>query len=164
MIHPWALVGAPPEHREYRDTPGLAPHIDPLARIEAFCTIDAGINEATSIGARTWLMKHTHVGHDAVIGERCELAPGCIVGGHVQIGDEVRVGMGAIFKPFVKVGDGARIGCGSVVISNVPAGEVWAGNPARCIHPVEAPQNESEVEGWQQVGSPVDPVWPWIHA
>jgi UDP-3-O-[3-hydroxymyristoyl] glucosamine N-acyltransferase len=31
----------------------------------------------------------------------------------------------------VTIGEGALIGAGSVVTRNVPAGEVWAGNPAR---------------------------------
>lgn len=132
-IHRLALIGDPPEHRDHRDSPGLPPMIDDSARIEAFVSVDAGLAAPTRIWHDVWLMKHCHVGHDAVIGPRCELAPGCIVGGHVTIGKDVRVGMGATFKPFVTVGDGARIGCGAVVISNIPAGEIWAGNPARCI-------------------------------
>jgi acyl-[acyl carrier protein]--UDP-N-acetylglucosamine O-acyltransferase len=34
-------------------------------------------------------------------------------------------------KPLVTIGDGAIIGGGSVVTKDVPAHEVWAGNPAR---------------------------------
>jgi acyl-[acyl carrier protein]--UDP-N-acetylglucosamine O-acyltransferase len=132
-IHPTAVIGDPPEHRDHRDQPGRPPMIHHSARVEAFVTVDAGIRAATEIGPRTWLMKRCHVGHDAYIGSDCELAPGCIVGGHVVIEDRVRVGMGAIFKPFVEIGAGARIGCGAVVLQNVPPGEVWAGNPARCI-------------------------------
>ena len=133
-IDPQAVIGEPPEMRTWADgMPMQAPVIHPMARLEAFVTVDAGLEEPTRIGAFTWLMKHVHVGHDAQIGENCEFAPHCSVGGHVVIEDGVRVGQGALFKPFVRVGKGARIGMGAVVIRDVPPGEVWAGNPARRI-------------------------------
>lgn len=136
-IHTTAVVGDPPESREWHTgDPTYAPEVDPTARIEALVTVDAGLEDATRIGARTLLMKKVHIGHDAQVGTDCELAPLTSVGGHVQIGDRVRVGQAAVFKPFVTIGDGARIGCGAVVISDVPAGEVWAGNPARKIRDI----------------------------
>jgi acyl-[acyl carrier protein]--UDP-N-acetylglucosamine O-acyltransferase len=151
VIHPTAVIGDPPESREFFGR-GVPPMISPQARIEAFVTVDAGTKHATFVGDRTWLMKHVHVGHDAWIDSDCELAPHCSVGGHVTIERRVRVGQGAIFKPFVTVGVGARIGMGAVVIRDVPAGEVWAGNPARCIHAAsEQMHNDSEVAGWEQV-------------
>jgi acetyltransferase-like isoleucine patch superfamily enzyme len=130
-IHPWAVIGDPPEHRDHRDRPGLQPVIDPSARIEAFVTVDAGITDATAIGARAWLMKHVHVGHDAHIGEGCELAPGTVIGGHAHLENNVRCGIGVLIRPFIRVGAGARLGAGAVVVKDVPAGEVWVGNPAR---------------------------------
>lgn len=132
MISPLAVIGEPPEHREHRhQTMGRYPEIHASAIVEALCTVDAGIEEPTTIGPRSWLMKGCHVGHDAQIGADCELAPHCSVGGHATLGNGVRVGQGATFKPFVTVGDGSRIGMGAVVIRDVPAGETWAGNPAR---------------------------------
>lgn len=127
-----AVIGHAPESRDWKpDDPTFAPHVRNGARVEAYVTIDAGLRAPTTIGQRTWVMKGCHIGHDAVIGDDCELAPHCVVGGYVQIGNGVRVGIGAVFKPFVKVGKGARVGMGAVVISDIPAGEVWAGNPAR---------------------------------
>ncbi len=132
-IHPTAYIGELPESREWDATTmgyGIHPVIHPEARIEAYCTVDAGTERATSIGARSWLLKGCHVGHDAIIGDDCELAPHCSVGGHVTIGNGVRVGQGALFKPYVTVGDGARIGMGAVGIRDGPADDVLAGNPA----------------------------------
>jgi UDP-N-acetylglucosamine acyltransferase len=131
-IHETALIGEPPEHRDWKPgDPVYPPQIDPTARIEAYVTVEQGLRTPTKVGANAWLMSKVHVGHDAVIGDGCELAPMTSVGGHVQLGRNVRVGMGATFKPFVKVGDGARIGMGAVVVKDVPPGEVWAGCPAR---------------------------------
>jgi acyl-[acyl carrier protein]--UDP-N-acetylglucosamine O-acyltransferase len=141
-IHPTALIGQPAEHREHRarNSSGLAfasvPHmvnVDSSALLEAFVTVDAGIHEPTTIGPRTWLMKHCHIGHDAQLGADCELAPGTVIGGHAILEDGVRCGIGVLVKPFVRVGEGARLGAGAVVVKDVPAGEVWVGNPAREI-------------------------------
>ena len=43
------------------------------------------------------------------------------------------VGAGATLLPGITIGENAMIGAGSVVTKDVPAGEVWAGNPARVI-------------------------------
>lgn len=133
MIHPTAVIGDPPEMRGHQGA-GIQPCISSTARIEALVTVDAGCEMATYIGARTWLMKKVHVGHDAYVGEDCEIAPLTSIGGYVMIGNNVKVGQGATFKPHVTVGDNARIGMGAVVTKNVPAGETWVGNPARNIN------------------------------
>lgn len=154
-IDPLALIGAPPEHRDHRDRPSgehLTPDIAPTARIEAYVTVDAGVAVPTRIGERTWLMKKVHVGHDAIVGDDCEVAPLTSIGGHARIGDRVKIGQGAVFRPFVTVGDGARIGAGAVVVKDVPAGEVWAGNPARPIRRAVSGEQltTAEIDGWEE--------------
>ena len=130
MIHPLALIGDCPQHRDYKGEAGIPPVIHPTARIEAFTSVDAGTMRATVIDADVWLMKSIHVGHDTIIGARTEIAPMVSIGGWVEIGEDVRIGQGATLKPRVKVGDGARIGMGAVVIRDVPAGATVVGNPA----------------------------------
>lgn len=43
------------------------------------------------------------------------------------------VGAGSTILPGLTIGENAMIGAGSVVTKNVPAGEVWVGNPAKFI-------------------------------
>lgn len=127
-----AVIGHAPEHRDWApDDPVFRPCVEGDARIEAFVTVDSGFIGPTYIGHRVWLMKHVHVGHDAWLEDDVEIAPHSSIGGHVRLCAGVRVGQGATFKPGVIVGKNARIGMGAVVICDVPAGETWAGNPAR---------------------------------
>ena len=49
----------------------------------------------------------------------------------VVIEDDVWIGIGAIVLKGVRIGRGARIGAGAVVASDVPAGAIVAGNPAK---------------------------------
>ncbi len=51
----------------------------------------------------------------------------------VVIGDDVFIGVNALILKGVTIGDRAIIGAGSVVAKDVPADEVWAGNPARFV-------------------------------
>ena len=147
-MSPLAVIGGPPESRDFAGA-GIPPVISGGARIEAFCTIDAGTEQATTVGA-SWLMKGCHVGHDTVVGDGCELAPHACLAGFVVVGDNVRIGMGATVRNRVTVGDGARVGMGAVVTKNVPAGETWVGNPARNI----------------QTDPRVDPIWDdwWLRS
>ena len=50
-----------------------------------------------------------------------------------QIENDVWIGMGSFVKAGITIHDGAVIGMGSVVTHDVPAYEVWAGNPAKMI-------------------------------
>lgn len=117
--------------RDWDETqPLYHPIVHPEARIGAYVTVDAGFGKPTWIG-NSWLMKHVHVGHDAMIGDGVEIAPHTSVGGYAILRDGVKVGQGAVFKPKVIVSENAVIGAGAVVTKDVPANEVWVGNPAR---------------------------------
>ena len=49
------------------------------------------------------------------------------------IGENVIVGAYSLILPqCTRIGDGSIIGAGSVVTKDIPAREMWAGNPAKC--------------------------------
>lgn len=47
------------------------------------------------------------------------------------------VGAGSVILPGLTIGEGAMIGAGSVVTKNVPAGELWVGNPASFLRKID---------------------------
>jgi acetyltransferase-like isoleucine patch superfamily enzyme len=53
--------------------------------------------------------------------------------GEVIVGRDVLLGAHSTLLGPITVGDGAIIGAGAVVTKSVPAGEVWAGVPAKRI-------------------------------
>lgn len=50
-----------------------------------------------------------------------------------EIGNDVWIGSKCLIKGGVKIGDGSIVGMGSVVTHDIPAYEIWAGNPAKKI-------------------------------
>lgn len=54
----------------------------------------------------------------------------------VKIGNDVFIGAHVTILKGVTIADNAIIGAGSVVSKDVPAGEIWAGNPAKYIRKV----------------------------
>ena len=69
-----------------------------------------------------------------------------------KIGADVWIGVNAIIKSGVTIGDGAVIGAGSVVTKDIPAYEIWAGNPAHKIRdrfPEDIKKRLLEVKWWK---------------
>ncbi len=46
------------------------------------------------------------------------------------------IGAGSVVLCGIEIGENSMIGAGSVVTKNVPAGELWVGNPARFVRKV----------------------------
>ena len=83
------------------------------------------LHEGTVMGTGCTLRQSTTIG-SKVLADGTQSA--CPV-----IGDSVDIGANAVIIGPVKIGDRAVIGAGSVVVKDVPARSVVAGNPARVI-------------------------------
>lgn len=55
----------------------------------------------------------------------------------IKIMKGASIGAGAVILGGVTIGENAMIGIGSVVTKDVPAGEVWVGNPAHFLKKVD---------------------------
>lgn len=52
----------------------------------------------------------------------------------IIIEDRVFIGAGSTVLKGVRIGENSVVGAGSVVVKDIPANEVWAGNPARFLY------------------------------
>lgn len=94
------------------------------------------IGNHVNIGADCVIMDHDAHSLDAAhrrayATDRLHIATAPVV-----IGDDVLLGARCTVLKGVTVGVGSVVGAGSVVTRDIPAGEVWAGNPARFIRKI----------------------------
>ncbi len=101
--------------------------------IGASSCIDRGLLEDTVIGEGTHIDNLCHIGHNCRIGAHVVMAAFAGVSGSSEVGDGVQFGGRVGLKDHVRVGAGARIAAGAAVLSDVPAGETWAGYPSKPI-------------------------------
>ena len=137
-LSPFSVVGATPQlHGE--NSPSSESHGPRLICGEKNifregCTISLGSSVGgglTRIGKGNLFMHHSHVGHDARLGDRCTLANGVSLAGHVELGDQVTVGGHAGVHQFVRIGRLAFIAAGAMVSNDIPPYCLAAGDRAR---------------------------------
>ena len=98
----------------------------------------AGVRFTNSIavGAFSVLNLNATIGHDVIIGDYCNVAPGANLSGYVHLHDGVWVGTGAAINQGqpgarLEIGANTMIGSGSVVVKSCEANSVYVGIPAK---------------------------------
>jgi putative colanic acid biosynthesis acetyltransferase WcaB len=94
------------------------------------------VHDETVLGRDCWLRHCTTLG--------VKIARDGTLSGAPILGERVSVGAHSVVLGPIRIGDDAVIGSGSVVVKDVPAGVVVAGNPARIIHAAEQPNAGGE--------------------
>jgi acetyltransferase-like isoleucine patch superfamily enzyme len=96
------------------------------------------IGDNCKLGAYTFVPKGVTIGNNVFIGPRVGFTndkyPKAVGEWKVRetiVEDDVSIGSGSTIVCGVKLGKDCKIGAGSVVTKDVPAGEVWFGNPAK---------------------------------
>jgi sugar O-acyltransferase (sialic acid O-acetyltransferase NeuD family) len=117
LVHPAAVV---PE----------SAYIEPGSVLHAGTILTADIR----LGAHVAVMPGVILTHDVDAGDGVTFGSAANVAGGVTIERGAYIGAGALLREGVTVGAGALVGMGAVVTRPVPAGQVWAGVPARPWH------------------------------
>ncbi|EKF43755.1 UDP-3-O-[3-hydroxymyristoyl] glucosamine N-acyltransferase [Nitratireductor indicus C115] len=99
--------------------------------IGANTTVDRGALTDTIIGQGTKIDNLVQVAHNVKIGRSCVIAGHCGLSGSVTLGDFVMLGGRVGIADHIKIGSGAQLAASSGVMTDVPAGERWAGSPAQ---------------------------------
>ena len=136
-IGPYCIIGYPAEHKEYWNEDCGKVIIGKNCVITGHVTIDAGTTRPTHIMDNCWLLKHSHVGHDALIGPNSTISCGAKVGGHAGTGHNVNIGLNACIHQWIFVPEGCMVGMNSTITKKTPLQPFrkYAGSPARDIGP-----------------------------
>lgn len=123
---------------------GVGPHrhatvVHPSVHVPASCTVGDGsvllagvaLTADVTIGRSVVCMPNVVLTHDDVVEDFATLTAGVLLAGWVRIGSRAYVGMGATVRERTSVGRDAVVGMGAAVVRDVPAGQTWAGVPAR---------------------------------
>ncbi len=111
-----------------------------LMGIDLPLEVDAGPGLIVYHGVGLVVHESCVLGSNVVLRQGCTLGAGRSEGSDLapSVGDDVELGVGCIVLGGIHLGDGCTVGAGSVVLEDVPAGAVVAGNPARVIRTADS--------------------------
>lgn len=101
--------------------------------IGANTTIDRGSIRDTVIGEGAKIDNLVQIAHNVVIGRHCVVVSQSGISGSTTLGDFAVTGGQAGLTGHLKIGAGAQIGAKAGLMTDVPAGEKWAGSPAQPV-------------------------------
>lgn len=115
--------------------------IHPSAAIADRCEIGDGtyiaaqavISADATIGRFVLINYGASVGHDAVLDDFSQAAPGARLNGNCRLHARAFVGSNAVLVERVEVGEGARVGACAAVLESVEANSTVVGVPARRV-------------------------------
>lgn len=143
-IGPYCVIGFPAEWKG-REGENKGVVIRKGARLTGLVTVDAGVEKQTFIGENCYLMKHSHIGHDAYLFDDVTVSCGAKIGGHSVIGYKVNIGLNAVIHQKIAIPEGCMIGASAFIgkKTKMLPFRKYAGVPAKDIGSNESIRNIS---------------------
>lgn len=126
---------------------GVAPEryatiVHPAASVPPGCDLGAGtvllagvvLTAGVRVGRHVVAMPNAVLTHDDIVGDYATICAGVTLGGEVVIGEAAYLGMSSSVRQRTTVGADSVLGMGAVLLEDLPAGETWAGVPARRLN------------------------------
>lgn len=122
QIYPFASIGMPPQHLQYKGEPTrvVIGHDNILREYVTVnrATVQGG--GITRLGNHNVLMAYVHIAHDCDVGDHVIMANSATLAGHITIGDHSIIGGLVGIHQFVRIGSYVMIGGCSAVGKDVP--------------------------------------------
>lgn len=122
VVHPGAVIGGDPQYLGFdAKTPSYV-DVGAGAVLREYVTLNRSMyaDQATTVGARCFLMAYSHAGHDCCLADEVVLANNTMLAGHVTVGTKTFVGGGAGIHQFCRIGEGAMVAGLARVTKDVP--------------------------------------------
>jgi UDP-N-acetylglucosamine acyltransferase len=133
QFHTGSVLGGPPQDLKYKDAPTrLRIGSNNVLREHVTVHCSNKPEEDTVIGSDNFLMAHSHVGHNALIGNHVIVANGALLAGHVVVQDRVFISGNCLVHQYVRVGLLALMQGGSAISKDLPPFTIARGGNGIC--------------------------------
>lgn len=122
VVHAFAVIGGDPQYLKFDPAVKSGVCVGAGTVIREHVTINRSIHagQATTVGARCFLMANSHVGHDSAVADDVVLANNVMLAGHVTVGSHTFLGGGAGFHQFCRVGEGVIVSGLARIAQDIP--------------------------------------------
>lgn len=121
VFHAGCVIGDAPQDLKYRDQPTRV-RIGDGNVFREHATVHRATTEEgeTVIGSQNFLMAHSHVAHNCILGDHVILANGALLAGHVSVGDRAFISGNCVVHQSVRIGTLALMRGGSAISQDLP--------------------------------------------